>query len=277
MLIDFWTYSCINCIRTIPEVEKLYQHFKNKDFIVIGVHSPEFPFEENTDNVANAIRQFHITYPVVQDNQFETWKHFDNQYWPAQYLINKDGKIVYEHFGEGGSQIIKNKINELLNIKNKHTITKMDSINLSLGQTPETYLGLNRATRFSNNKYGLKGGKNNFNFYSNPPINHWSLEGMWDIKGNKIVALKKGASIKFNFNAKDVYLDAGSRNNKPIHYQVFLNNKLIKNSNKQVEKDSNTISNHMLYQLTKQKHRKNGIIRIVFDRPSVELYTFTFG
>jgi thiol-disulfide isomerase/thioredoxin len=102
VLVDFWTYSCINCIRTLPHVARLYETYKNQGLVVIGVHTPEYPFERSTDNVRAATKRFGLTYPVVQDNDYATWKAFSNQYWPAAYLIDQNGRIVHTQVGEGG-------------------------------------------------------------------------------------------------------------------------------------------------------------------------------
>ncbi|HZZ10081.1 MAG TPA: thioredoxin family protein [Paraburkholderia sp.] len=101
VLVDFWTYTCINCINTLPYVKSWHQKYKDQGLAVIGVHTPEYPFERDTDNVKTAIRRFGITYPVAQDNQYATWTAYDNQYWPAFYLIDRKGEVVYSHFGEG--------------------------------------------------------------------------------------------------------------------------------------------------------------------------------
>src|SRR5450830_1824611 len=101
VLVDFWTYTCINCVNTLPYVQDWYQKYKDQGLVVVGVHTPEFPYERNTDNVKTAIKRFGLTYPVAQDNQYATWTSYNNQYWPAFYLIDKKGQVVYTHFGEG--------------------------------------------------------------------------------------------------------------------------------------------------------------------------------
>ena len=116
VLVDFWTYSCINCIRTLPYVTKWYDTYKDKGLVVVGVHTPEFSFEKDTGNVQTAINRFGIHYPVAQDNDYGTWQAYNNQYWPAEYLINKDGEIVHEHFGEGEYDVTENAIRELLGL-----------------------------------------------------------------------------------------------------------------------------------------------------------------
>jgi|SRR5690606_26167185 len=114
VLVDFWTYSCINCIRTLPHVKSWYDKYKDQGLVVIGVHTPEYPFERSTGNVQSAIKRLGIPYPVAQDNQYATWKAYNNRYWPAVYLSNKKGRIVYQHFGEGSYQETEATIRALL-------------------------------------------------------------------------------------------------------------------------------------------------------------------
>jgi len=117
VLVDFWTFDCINCVRTLPYVKSWYEKYKDQGLVVVGVHTPEYPFERKTENVAAAIKRFGITYPVAQDNAYSTWRAYDNQYWPAAYLIDKKGRIVYTHFGEGNYDVTEQKIRELLAAK----------------------------------------------------------------------------------------------------------------------------------------------------------------
>jgi thiol-disulfide isomerase/thioredoxin len=115
VLVDFWTFACINCIRTLPHVTRLYDIYKDKGLVIVGIHTPEFPFEKATGNVRAAIKRFGIRYPVVQDNEFSTWNAYRNRYWPAQYIIDKSGKIVFEHAGEGQYDVIEQMIQQILN------------------------------------------------------------------------------------------------------------------------------------------------------------------
>ena len=114
VLVDFWTYGCINCVRTLPHVVDLYEKYKDRGFVVIGVHAPEFAYEKSTANVATAIKRHHIRYPVAQDNNFATWNAYNNKYWPAQYIVDQQGRIVYQHAGEGAYDTIENTVRRLL-------------------------------------------------------------------------------------------------------------------------------------------------------------------
>lgn len=142
VLVDFWTYSCINCIRTLPYVTKWYDTYRDKGLVVVGVHTPEFAFEKVTDNVADAIKRFNIHYPVAQDNEYGTWNNYNNQYWPAEYLIDQNGNIVYTHFGEGNYDHTENAIRKLLGLDG--SMAEDNGQDLSRVQSPEMYFGTNR-------------------------------------------------------------------------------------------------------------------------------------
>ncbi|MEK9179194.1 MAG: redoxin family protein, partial [Patescibacteria group bacterium] len=156
VLVDFWTYTCINCIRTLPYIKEWHKKYASKGLVVIGVHTPEFEFEKKKENVQNAISQYELTYPVAQDNNYSTWNAFNNQYWPAKYLIDKNGTIRYTHFGEGNYEETERVIQELLGEKvttNQESVLSVPSLlydNAPL--TPETYLGFSRADRYTNTK-----------------------------------------------------------------------------------------------------------------------------
>ena len=143
VLIDFWTYSCINCIRTLPHIKEWYKKYKDNGLVIIGVHTPEFEFEKKLSNVQSAVKDFGITYPVALDNNYSTWQNYDNHYWPAHYLINQDGAISYTHFGEGNYLETENEIRKLLKLPLLNQLTEEKSFHGRI--TPETYLGSARA------------------------------------------------------------------------------------------------------------------------------------
>lgn len=116
VMVDFWTYGCINCVRTLPYVTKLHEKYKDKGLVIVGVHTPEFPFERSASNVEAALKKHGITYPVAQDNNFGTWRAYSNQYWPAQYIVDRNGQIVYTHAGEGAYEEMDRLIGKLLNV-----------------------------------------------------------------------------------------------------------------------------------------------------------------
>lgn len=153
VLVDFWTYSCINCLRTLPYIKGWYDKYHDKGLIIIGVHAPEFAFEKEFTNVKNAVNYLGIKYPVALDNQYETWHNFQNSYWPAHYLIDKKGRVVYTHFGEREYDVMENNIRYLLGLgRNEEKENKREAQTAYL-QSPETYFGYERAANFSSNEY----------------------------------------------------------------------------------------------------------------------------
>lgn len=203
VLIDFWTYTCINCVRTFPYLRDWYSEYNDKGFEIIGVHSPEFEFEKVFENVFNASKEHALTYPIVQDNDFKIWQAYNNRYWPAHYLIDKNGDIRYTHFGEGKYVETENAIRELLD---EEPIDKEEAKVSRKKQTPEIYLGYQRASNYtSDNPIQLD------KVVDYPPINKLpneavGLEGKWTVGLESITANEDGAKLKLNFLATDAFL-----------------------------------------------------------------------
>jgi len=274
VLIDFWTYSCINCIRTLPYLKDWYQKYKDKGFVIIGVHAPEFQFEHDLNNVKNAVQQFGIEYPVVLDNEFVTWRNYQNQYWPAHYLIDKNGKVVYQHFGEGEYDVTENNIRYLLGLTTP-VETKEKEIPFSRNQTPETYLGSSRAENFASPE-ALK--SNQFSFPKTLEENQWALGGKWKITPEKIISDDKNAVLKINFNAKKVFLVMGNQTGKRILVKLLLNGEVVtKDAGADVKDSQFEVSEHRLYELVNLQNNNNGILQMIATEPGVEMYAFTFG
>lgn len=278
VLIDFWTYSCINCIRTLPYVKDWYRKYHSLGLVIIGVHAPEFEFEKNLENVKNAVAQDDIQYPVALDNQFVTWRNYNNQYWPAHYLIDKNGKVVYEHFGEGEYETTENNIRFLLGLKEPVTDSLHQEEAFSFNQTPETYLGYARSESFSNkqsisqNKAGL------YLFPEEIPENHWALNGEWIINSDKIVSVQPNVGLKINFNARHVFIVMGNTSKQPIKVKLLLNGEpVLAGKGKDVSDSSIIVNKHSLYEILNLPHIDNGILQIIPQAPGLEVYTFTFG
>lgn len=266
VLIDFWTYSCINCVNTLPYVIKWDQDYRDKGLVIIGVHAPEFEFEKNVQNVKNALKKYGIKYPVALDNNLDTWTNFQNLYWPAHYLIDKEGKVVYTHFGEGNYDKTENNIRYLLGLNNNKNLT-LETSNFNRNQTPETYLGFARAENFIN-PLELKEGVFKFNLPQFLPSDNWALYGKWKIESQKITSKQVGAKLQLNFIAKKVFLVLGSSSSKPIEISLKLNGK---------SQGKMTILRHEIYQLVNQTTAKNGLLEITSSAPDLEAYAFTFG
>jgi thiol-disulfide isomerase/thioredoxin len=209
VMVDFWTYSCINCIRTLPYLRSWYEAYKGKGFVIVGVHSPEFAFEKEPANVARAMRDLGVSWPVVQDNSYAQWNAYGNQYWPAHYFIDAKGRVRYWHFGEGGYAETEGIIRKLLAEKGSTPDQAMVSApDASLAdQTPETYLGYERGKGFASAVKAEPDKPVAYRPAGSPASGQWNLQGTWTISGQFVQPAATG-SLWLRFNAKDVYLVA---------------------------------------------------------------------
>lgn len=268
VLIDFWTYSCINCLRTLPYIKSWYQKYHDKGLVIIGIHAPEFEFEKNLSNVQHAVTQLGITYPVALDNDFLTWRSFNNSYWPAHYLIDKQGDVVYTHFGEGEYDVTENNIRYLLGLNKSGNKQIISQAILSAQQTPETYLGYARAANFASSERVIKDSTANYTIPKSLLKNQWALDGSWAIMPDKIISTSPNANITIHVYAQHVYMVAGNDSNKPVIVTVMLNGKEIRKIN---------IDRFKLYDVIDLGALKEGIVKISTPSSGLELYTFTFG
>lgn len=277
VLIDFWTYSCINCIRTLPYLKDWYEKYHNKGLVIIGVHTPEFDFEKNLNNVSAAVKRYGLSYPIALDNQFITWSNYQNKYWPAHYLINKEGQVVYTHFGEGAYEVTDNNIRFLLGLDDLTLVKGTSNSPYTFSQTPETYLGYARADR-TLSPYLHHDKKFSYHFPEKLAVNAWGLSGDWQVNEDKIVAENANAALKIHFNARKVFIVMGSKNDKPIKIQLLLDGKaLIKDQGKDVKSSAILVEKHALYELVAAKQASSGLLEIIATEPGIEIYTFTFG
>ncbi len=278
VLVDFWTYTCINCIRTLPYVKDWYNKYKNDGFIVIGVHTPEFSFEKLTDNVTKFAKDNGITYPIAQDNNYGTWQAFNNQYWPAEYLIDKNGKVRNTHFGEGNYDETEEAIQYLLGLNVGSDLGNI-KVPISSGQSPETYLGYEKGSNFGNMLGEFMPNKT-ATYTLNTSLNsdQWSLGGKWKITSENTESEENGAELSYKFSAKNVYLVMGSDSTTKV--LVKINNKISDNSNKGSDVDSDgyvTVSNERLYTLVNLPEFKRDVVLNLTFNKGVKLNTFTFG
>ncbi|MCB1538483.1 MAG: cytochrome c biogenesis protein DipZ [Rhodospirillales bacterium] len=265
VLIDFWTYSCINCIRTLPHVTAWYDKYKNDGLVVIGVHAPEFPFERKLKNVEAAVKQYGIHYPVALDNDFATWRAYSNRFWPAHYLIDRQGRVVYTHFGEGNYDTTENNMRALLGIDGR-AHDKPVAITAP-GQTPETYLGFARAENFVGTFVYDKPAL--YDFPAALEKNHWALSGSWTVGAQKIIA-GPDAALRLNFTAGKVFVVLGSADKKPVGLALSLDGKPLPPVRVDGEK---------LYTLYNGGTfgADHGVLEIRPARAGLEAYAFTFG
>ena len=276
VLVDFWTYTCINCIRTLPFVTSWYDKYKDKGFVVIGVHTPEFEFEKNTDNVKNAIQQYKIHYPVAQDNDYSTWQTYNNQYWPAEYLIDAQGNIRRTHFGEGEYDQTEMKIKELLEEAGK----KVDNSLLNMkdqtptGQlSPETYVGSKRIENISSSEQ-VKGGVQTFSIQDGLPLHYFSFGGTWDIQPEYAVTAKD-STLDFHFFAKKVFLVITP---KKAGDEVKVSVDKQPGNGGDVKSGIITLDTPRLYELVSlKKTAEDHTLHLEFLEEGTEVFAFTFG
>jgi cytochrome c biogenesis protein CcdA/thiol-disulfide isomerase/thioredoxin len=278
VLVDFWTYTCINCIRTLPYLEAWQQRYGPQGFTVVGVHSPEFPFEKDASNVQAAIRQNHLTYPVAQDNDLATWDAWGNQYWPADYLVDAQGNVREAHFGEGDYAQTERAIRTLL-AEAGHTSlgsgARAAAQAPSAGETtPETYLGAARAQGWVT---PVQVGDRDFGAVpSSLDVNHFAYSGHWGITDEDATS-GAGAQIDLAFNARRVFLVLGSPD-QARHIQVLLDGKPIpaKLAGPDVRHGVATIQAQRLYRLVDLPDVSRHRLSLRFD-PGISGYAFTFG
>ncbi|HMS22563.1 MAG TPA: cytochrome c biogenesis protein DipZ [Candidatus Levybacteria bacterium] len=276
VLIDFWTYSCINCQRTLPYLRDWNKKYKDKGLIIIGVHAPEFEFEKSEKNVALAIKDFNLAYPIVQDNDFATWRAYNNRYWPAKYFIDKEGYIRYSHFGEGAYDESEKVIQELLKEAGATDISS--EINNPTYQiqakTPEIYLGYARIEHFASTET-IK--KSELSTYSAPEKlgnNQMAYAGNWNIM-EEYANPQKGSILTLNFDAKEVFLVMRTKG-APAKVKVYLDNK-IQDFGKDNINGVVTVDSDALYKLINLSSPGRHILKLEFEDNNAELFAFTFG
>ena len=276
MLVDFWTYSCINCQRTLPYLRDWHKKYEGNGLVIIGVHSPEFEFEKNPKNVEGAIADFNLTYPIVQDNNFATWRAYDNHYWPAKYLIDKDGFIRYHHFGEGKYDETEAVIQELLKDAGATDVTAEPN-NPSYqvySKTPELYLGYGRLESLSSPE---RVKRDQLSSYSNPlylGANEFAYSGDWIIT-KEYANPQKGSSLTLNFEGKEVFLVMRSKG-ESAEVKVYLDDQLT-NFGDDNHGGTVTVKKDTLYKLIRLPSAGRHNLRLEFGDSNAELFAFTFG
>ncbi|MEK7078507.1 MAG: redoxin domain-containing protein, partial [Patescibacteria group bacterium] len=276
VIVDFWTYTCINCQRTFPYLKEWWKKYKESGLVIIGVHAPEFEFEKDKTNLAKAIADFGLTYPIVQDNDFSTWRAYDNQYWPAKYIIDKDGIIRYTHFGEGGYDETEKMIQELLKETGaKGLPSQIQNINpQTFGKTPETYLGYSRIAHFSSPE-AIQAGS--FSSYSVPnvlPVNTFALKGRWKIQ-QYYATPQKGSELMFHFDAKEVFLVMKAPG-QIAKVKVYLDGKM-QYFGEHNDRGVVTVNSDKLYKLVLLPSPGRHLLKLKFEDANAQLFAFTFG
>lgn len=297
VLVDIWTYSCINCQRTLPYITSWYGKYKDKGLVVIGVHTPEFAFEHVQKNVEDATKRFGITYPVVLDNNYETWNAFGNRFWPRKYLIDIDGYIVYDHIGEGDYDKTELAIQKALMERSARMggdtsaiATPTTKIQSTAGITgsPETYFGASRNKSLGNGEGG-KVGEQNFIEPVTIKSNTLYLIGKWNITNEYAetsASVGDGATssdrIDYRYQSRNVYFVAGAKGSA-VTMEVTQDGKPLDATNKGTDvfiKDGKsyvTISDNRLYKVVEGKKSEEHLLEFIISSPGLQAYTFTFG
>ena len=299
VLIDFWTYSCINCLRTLPYVRAWADKYRDQGLVVIGVHAPEFAFEKDLDNVRRATKDLKVSYPVAIDNDYAIWRGFGNRYWPAHYFIDTEGRIRHHHFGEGGYDESEKMIQQLLaeagKAPDESGLVKVEArgvaqpANDTAVKSPETYLGYSRAENFLSADAAtsavVRDAAGPYAIPSQLALNQWALAGSWNVGKEQARLSSRTGRIAFRFHARDVNLVLGpGPDGKPVRYRVLLDGKPPAASH---GVDSNaqglgSVREQRLYQLVRQagdpaSEIQDRTFEIEFLDPDVEAFAFTFG
>ncbi|MBU0526484.1 MAG: cytochrome c biogenesis protein DipZ [Gammaproteobacteria bacterium] len=291
VLVDFWTYSCINCLRTLPYVKAWAEKYRDQGLVVIGVHAPEFAFERDVGNVTKAMKDLGINYPVAIDNDYKIWRAFNNEYWPAHYFADAQGRIRYHHFGEGeyaeSERVIQQLLREAGASKVADGLIKADATGVQLApdmnevQSPETYVGYQRAEHFVP-QTGLVPDK--VSAYSTPAqlaLNDWGLDGQWNVGSERAISSAPASRIVYRFHARDLHLVLGpGADGKPVRFKVLIDGKAPGDAHgTDVAPDgSGSVTEQRLYQLVRQNGGvTDRTFSIEFLDPGVSAYAFTFG
>ena len=279
VIVDFWTYTCINCIRTLPFLKGLYATYRRYGLDVVGVETPEFTFEQDASNVAQAVKSDGIRYPVVQDNRYGTWNAYQNEYWPAEYLIDANGKVRHTQFGEGNYKEDEAAVRALLyEAGARHLPRPMTATAIipstDLG-TPETYLNSDRAQGFA---MPLQSGVHHYTGVSSLNINEFALQGNWRVTSQSATPVAAGASIEAGVQAQHVYLVLTSQDNVPRQARVLLDNHPIpaEDAGSDVHNGTVTVKGQRLYSLASFPSDQQAAVTVQLPA-GVSAYDFTFG
>ncbi len=268
VLVDFWTYTCINCIRTFPYLRDWYKKYEDDGFIIVGVHTPEFEFEKNSQNVAQALRDYKLTFPVMQDNDYKTWNAYKNRYWPAKYLIDKTGKIRYTHFGEGKYDETEMMIQKLLSENDTQISQELSQFDYSIeAQTPEIYLGYGRMQYLVSSQTPLVNTAQEYEAPDTLPLNRFAFSGSW-VVGEEYSKAGVDSLLSLRFKSKDVFLVMRPADGKPHTIEVTVDEE---------NKKKYTIDSDRLYTILELPDSGEHTMTIRFIDGDIEVFAFTFG
>jgi len=286
VLYDIWTYSCINCIRTLPYITAWDEKYADKGLVIIGIHSPEFEFEKDINNVKTAVENYGIKYPVVLDNDMKTWKAFENRYWPRKYIADSEGYIRYDHIGEGGYAETEKVIQQLLEERNQllglnvaaaQSLVDLEEHKFSASQTPELYFGYKFA--FGRNQLGNSEGFKpdqivTYSISNNLQEDYFYLEGQWQNFEDRMKLISENGKIALPYFAKSVNIVAAGQS----ELQTLLDGNPIRpeDAGTDVQDGLAHVSDERLYNIISTKEAASHTLTII-AKPGFEIYTFTFG
>ena len=285
VLVDFWTYTCINWLRTLSYIRAWAEKYEEHGLVVIGVHTPEFPFEEDVDNVREAVKEMAVEYPVALDSDYGIWRAFDNHYWPAAYVADAEGRIRHHRFGEGGYDELERIIQRLLGVEgdlvsvSPHGFeAQADWANLG---SPETYLGYEQAQNFASPAGASPGERHSYVAPDRLKLNHWALAGDWTLEKRASVLNQADGRISFRFHARDVHLVMGPpERGTSVPFRVLLDGDTPGSAHGvDIDEDGHgAVAQQRLHQLIRQQGPiDDRTLEISFLAPGVEAYVFTFG
>ncbi len=290
VLVDFWTYTCINSLRPLPYVKSWAAKYRDVGLVVIGAHTPEFSFEKEAANVENALHDLKIDYPVAIDSSYRIWQAFNNEYWPAEYIIDGKGRIRYHRFGEGEYDESERVIQELLK---ENGATGLDGSTVAVTghgveaapsadvRSPETYVGYRRTERFASPERLAHNSPKTYSPPEKPSLNHWGLSGQWNV-GDESAALQGSpGKIWFRFHSRDLHMVLSPANNsEPVRFKVKLDSAEPRNDSgaDSAADGTGAIREPRLYQLIRQKGEvEDRTFEIEFLDPGLKAFVFTFG
>jgi thiol-disulfide isomerase/thioredoxin len=290
VLVDIWTYSCVNSLRQLPYLKDWAEKYKDAGLVVIGVHSPEFRFEKDRENVKRAVQDLKLDYPIAIDSKMGVWQAFNNEYWPADYFVDGKGKIRHHHFGEGEYDQSEMVIQQLLKENGAPEVDR--SLVKASGEgieapfsldvrSPETYAGYLRTDHFSSPERMAPDSPKTYSPPKNIGLNDWGLGGSWKVSDESAALQAPNGKIVFRFHARDLHMVLGlSEPNKSIHYSVKLDGE-PPGENHGIDTStlgSGQVDQPRLYQLIRQKGQvTDRTFEIEFTDPEVQVYSFTFG
>jgi thiol-disulfide isomerase/thioredoxin len=290
VLVDFWTYTCINSLRPLPYLKHWAERYKDVGLVVIGIHTPEFSFEKEQPNVENAVRELKVAYPVAIDSNYRIWQAFNNEYWPAEYLIDGKGRIRYHHFGEGEYGESERIIQELLK---ENGAVALDGSTVRVSgkgveaapsedvRSPETYVGYRRGERFASPERLAQNSPKTYSPPVRPSLNRWGLSGSWNIGGEGAVLAAAPGSIVFRFHSRDLHLVlAPMKNGDPVRFAVKLDGAAPGDNcgSDSAPDGTGEVREPRLYQLIRQKGPvEDRTFEIEFFTPGAQAFVFTFG